>query len=240
MTSIALQHRRDPARLPSSGHPGSPSPWLVPLFWLSMFLLMTVRAKLNPDLDASVFSDKRALATTLGALIYWLTIRTLAARSDRTLAEMARAALIVAVPGTVLLLVARELFDFFVTPSEPESLARNIRWLMLWLGYYGAWVVGFVAVCLNRRATVGTTAVAAPRAAVAPASGAATDADWLIDTIADEFAAASHLDRSGLAARLRQSAGYERAIGEIGADESRANLRRQLALRLAARLDQKR
>lgn len=236
MTSITLRLPNGPSAQ-SPGGSANPSFWLVLLFGLSMFVLLTFWAKLNPDLDVRIVNDKRIFATALGALTYWLTIRALAAEQNRSLSEMIVAALTVGIPGTALILFAREVFDLFMLPDGSEGFARNLRWLLLWGGYYGAWVTGFVAVAYYRRATV---SVAAPVAApcVFPVRAAEPeDADnWLIDTIADELADRA-LDRRGLARRLRLRAGYEQADAERDPAASRDNARRALAFRVAARLE---
>lgn len=242
MTSAALARPSRPSlQNPLNGREIAPSAWLVLIFGLSMFVLLTFWAKLNPALDVLIVNDKRIFATGLGALVYWLTIRRLAARSDRTLGEMIGAALAVGIPGTALILVARELFDLFTSPDGSEGIARNIRWLLLWLGYYGAWVAGFVAVRLHRYATAGLTApvaVAAPASAYARQAGDETD--WLLETIVDELAAQPGLDRLALSDRLLRRAGYEQAEAVLDRDASGNAARRELALRLAARLSRQR
>jgi len=237
MTSLALRLPGGPSvRTPDRTNP---SPWLVLLFGLSVYAVLTMFAKLNPTTDALIVNDKRAFATGLGALVYWLTLRTLVARSDRTLGQMILAALAVGIPGTAMILVARALFDLFTSADGSEGIARNIRWLLIWSGYYGAWVAGFVAVRFHRCATARHAAILA---AITPASAPArprngTDAKgWLIDAIADELAAQPGVDRQALSRRLLARAGYEQADSAFDPEALRARARRELALRVATRL----
>ncbi len=234
MTSLAFRLPGGPARTPDSLNP---SPWLVLLFGISMFAVLTLFAKLNPVTDVHILNDKRAFATGLGVLVYWLTLRSLVARSDRTLGEMIIAALAVGVPGTAMILLAREMFDLFTSPDGSEGIARNIRWLLIWSGYYGAWVAGFVAVRFYRCATARDAAIAA---AITPAAARSPNGenahDWLIDAIADELAAQPGVDRQALSQRLLARAGYEQADTAFDPDGRRRRVRRDLALRVATRL----
>lgn len=246
MTSLALRLPKDHS-VHAPGGSGSPSAWLVLIFGVSMFALLTFWAKLNPALDVQIVNDKRIFATGLGALVYWLTIRRLTARSDRTLGEMIGAALAVGIPGTALILVARELFDLFTSPDGSEGIARNVRWLLIWLGYYSAWVAGFVAVRLHRCATTRLAAFAAPAVVTAAPAAAPTAAhrredaaEWLVDAIAEELAARPAMDRQVLSRVLLMRAGYEQAETALDPAAATNKARRELALRLAARLERTR
>lgn len=235
MTLLALRLPGGPSvRAPDSSNP---SPWLVLLFGISVFVVLTLFAKLNPTTDVHILNDKRAFATGLGALVYWLTLRSIVARSDRTLREMILAALAVGVPGTAMILVAREMFDLFTSPDGSEGMARNVRWLLIWSGYYGAWVAGFVAVRFHRCATAREAAI---NAAITPAAVRSPNDesahDWLIDAIADELAAQPGVDRQALSRRLLARAGYEQADSALDPEAPRGRARRDLALRVATRL----
>ena len=245
MSAVALPlPNRRCAQAP--GGPASPSAWLILIFGVSMFVLLTSWAKLNPVTEVQILNDKRIFATALGAVVYWLTVRRLASRSDRTLGQMIGAALVVGIPGTALILVARELFDLFTFPDGSEGFARNVRWLLIWLGYYGAWVAGFVAIRLHRCATTraaafATASLATP--AARPTTAAALNvcqsqdmADWLVDVIADELAAQPGVDRYRLSRRLILRAGYEQTDAALDPEAAKDGLRRDLTLRLAARL----
>lgn len=247
MTSLALRTPNGPATS-TPDDSASPSAWLVLAFAISMLIVLTSFAKLNPAIDAQLLNDKRIFATGLGALVYWVTLRRLVARSDRTLRQMIGAALAVGIPGTALILVARELFDLFTSPDGSEGIARNVRWLLLWLGYYGAWVTGFLAVRLHRCAIIRSmgspaAAVAVPTSMPTPAfekRRSSDEADWLVDAIADELAGQTDMDRRALSYRLLERAGYERVYSELDPDGPRHNRRHDLALRLAARLQRQR
>lgn len=237
MTTMVLPRPTGPSASPS-GQSAEPAIWLALLFGVSMFILLTCYAKLNPYLDVRIVSDKRMFSTALGALVYWLTIRAVAAERDRGLSDMIVAALTVGVPGTALILAARELFDFFTLPDGSEGFARNLRWLLLWTGYYGAWITGFVAVACYRRATISVAApVAAPCVFPVRPEKRERAADWLVDTIADELAAQPELDRRALTQRLRLRAGYDQADTDCDPESGRNKARRELALRIAARLE---
>jgi hypothetical protein len=110
-----------------------------------VFVVTTFRAAIDPDGPVDVFSDKRILATLLGAGIYWLTLRMISERIHAPIGEIVRAVLKIVIIGSASLLIVRAAMDVIASVSFDVSIARNVRWLLLWLGYFASWVAGFVA-----------------------------------------------------------------------------------------------
>lgn len=142
------------SRSPTTGNSagtvaGSPSGFspaiLAAAFALFVFVVTSFRAAIDPDGPVDVFSDKRIVATLLGAGIYWLTLRMISERIHAPIGEIVRAVLKIVIIGSASLLVVRAAMDMMASVSFDVSIARNVRWLLLWLGYFASWVAGFVA-----------------------------------------------------------------------------------------------
>lgn len=129
---------------PSAG-PGRMSPWLAVGFGIVTYTLFSVRATLNPDESAHFFNEKRIVATVAGALVFWLAARAAGRNTKLPPRQAVFAVARVAVPGALLLFALRMGLDWLLTPEVKDSLARNIRWMLLWLGYFGAGISAAIA-----------------------------------------------------------------------------------------------
>ncbi len=118
---------------------------LAAAFALFVFVVTTLRAAIEPGVPVDVFSDKRIIATLLGGFVYWLTLRAIAQRIHAPIGDVVLSALKIVVMGSVALLAVRAAMDLADSVRLDISIARNIRWLLLWLGYFASWVAGFVA-----------------------------------------------------------------------------------------------
>jgi len=118
---------------------------LAAAFALFVFVVTTFRAAFDPEVPLDVLSDKRIVATLLGAVVYWLTLRTISRRINAPISDIIRATLRIVIIGSVALLAVRAAMDLANAVSLDVSIARNVRWLLFWLGYFASWVAGFVA-----------------------------------------------------------------------------------------------
>jgi len=118
---------------------------LAAAFALFVFVVTTFRAAIEPGVPVDVFSDKRIVATLLGGFVYWRTLRAIAQRINAPIGDVVLSALKIVVIGSVALLAVRAAMDLANSVRFDVSIARNIRWLLLWLGYFASWVAGFVA-----------------------------------------------------------------------------------------------
>lgn len=224
------------------------TPMMALLFALFVFGVLTFYATLNPSRSNPVISDKRIVATMIGAGVYWLTIRAIAFRFGRSSREIVVATLGVGIPGALLILAVRTLYDVMTLDDLAGSFELNLRWVLLWLGYFGAWVAGFFALVSYRgmkvaqaEAKCATNAVAQVRAA-APVQPAAVEHDavnrdafdFVLTALAEEMAQQPRADRVALARALLSRSGYEQA--DCVADATAANARLHLTRRLVARL----
>lgn len=131
--------------------PGRMSPWLAVLFGIVTYILFSVRATLNPDESAHFFNEKRIIATFAGAFVFWLAARAAGRSTGGSPGEIVMAVVRVAVPGALLLFLLRTGLDLFLTPEVTDSFARSARWMLLWLGYFGAGISATIALFYQRQ-----------------------------------------------------------------------------------------
>lgn len=138
--------------------PRTSPPWLsrqggfLIAFWLLTYSIFTVRGRLLPDDALAWLSPKRLLAITLGTFFLWLAMSLQDRVSSRAPSFRVSAALLTSAAAAVGLLVVRSLFDDLISGADPSSLADETRWLLIWLGYFLAWLSLHLAFSNNRRA----------------------------------------------------------------------------------------
>lgn len=118
---------------------------------LATYLVFSVRSLLNPVSPGELLSFKRLMTTVLGAGLFLFV----AHRASRTLRRNpARIGPILALSALslLILLATRVAYDLFIAGVSDRVLAVNVRWMMTWLGYFGAALATYYAVLLARRA----------------------------------------------------------------------------------------
>lgn len=138
--------------------PRTSPPWLgrqggfLIAFWLLTYSIFTVRGRLLPDDPLAWLSPKRLLAITLGTFFLWVAMSLQDRVSSRPLPIRIAAVLSTSAGAAIGLLVVRSLFDDLISGADPSSLADETRWLLIWLGYFLAWLSLHLAVGNGRRA----------------------------------------------------------------------------------------
>lgn len=114
------------------------------LFCVSTFALSSFRASLNPETVFDLLEPKRIALILAGTAVFWLAIR----RVDRRRADMRglRRILKVALPGVAVLFVMALGWDLLLIHRTENVVARNLRWMLLWSGYFGTGVAAWLAV----------------------------------------------------------------------------------------------
>lgn len=235
MTISGAPSRQSPA-VPHGTPVRFAMPTMTLMFAMFVFGVLTVYAILNPDRSNPVFSDKRILATLAGAGVYWLTIRAIAHRFGRSSREILVSTLVIGVSGALSIFALRTLYDIIMLDDLAGSFERNIRWVMIWLGYFAAWVAGFFAFVCHRNLAAAQTASApaSPLASAAtPPDNAAIEA--VLAVVVAEIARQPLCDRAALSAALARHAGYEQVDTDLEgtANNARVDLTRRIAARLA-------
>jgi len=138
---------------------------MMALFWSATYVLFTIRAALLPAPPFDPLSGKRLVAITVGTLICGAAIEMLRRTGGQSWPRRGGLALLISAGGAALLLFVRSGFDDIVGVDD-DTLADEARWLLMWLGYYVAWLLLDVAIA-------GRSVEAAPLAAPGPVEDAA-------------------------------------------------------------------
>lgn len=207
-------------------------------FWLFSYVLLSAMAQLFPTAPG-LFNETRLVATGAGALCFALVLRWTRRAAERMEAARVAAILATILPASIFVLVARMVTDL-LQYGEVRDLNRDLRWAMIWAGYFGLWVSAALAIQWERCRTVQAKrstervadAIATPAAAAPPAPSLEA---WesAIDALAEELSALPAATRNELAKRLSDRAGYELADDWTdGAHNRRAEILRRVAARL--------
>jgi hypothetical protein len=132
---------------------GSNAPllWLALLFATITYAAISTRALLNPHEINYLIDMKRILSVLLGAAVLWFALRAAERYSAQRAAVQAVAILRVSALGIIALLIARELYDVIESDKFAASLALNIRFILIWIGYFAAAVAGFMGFSYYRQ-----------------------------------------------------------------------------------------
>lgn len=206
------------------------------LFWLFSYALFTTRVQLRGDEGmAALFTFRRLLATAAGAVLYAAVLRFAIFPAGRKPAHPL--VLVVAViPAAAAMVAVRVIVDPLVS-DEPLPLATHLRWVLVWAGYFGLWLIGFTA--WRKHSEPAQCASHAPSIAAAPATPSEPPngipplqdalAD-LIEALAEEAAGLPQADRRALLQRL--GAGYAVTDDPLGT----AHHRNAIITRVTARI----
>ncbi|MDO9489137.1 MAG: LytTR family DNA-binding domain-containing protein [Sphingomonadaceae bacterium] len=129
------------------------------LFWTATYALFTLRAALLPSPPFDPLSIKRLVAISVGTLICGAALATLRHTAGRPWPKRAALALLISASGAALLLFVRSGFDDIIGVDD-DTLADEARWLLMWFGYYVAWLLLDTAITARP--------VAAPAASASP------------------------------------------------------------------------
>lgn len=111
---------------------------LAIIFWVFTYALFTYRAQLRYG-DAYELTDTiRLISTAVGAGLYWLVLsRLIDGNRDRPGKPLAILATIL--PASIVVLLARVIVEQ-MGATNPNGLPGNLRFVMVWGGYFGLWV----------------------------------------------------------------------------------------------------
>ena len=195
------------------------------LFWLFSYALFTTRVQLSPDEPAALLSMRRFAATAVGAFLYAGFLRFLIFPAGRRPAHPL--VLIAAViPAAAVLVGFRAIADPLVsTAVDALPMSEHIRWVLIWSGYFGLWLIGFEAWRTYSERMSAKAVAAPPVDAPTPERLVA-----LIDAITAETARLTDAERAAL---LRgDDAGYSVSDDPFGRDAERGAIIRRIAERM--------
>ena len=112
--------------------------FLALLFWAFTYALFTYRANLRYGDAYELISAVRLVPTMLGAGLYWLVLSKLI---DGTRNRPGKPLTVVAtiLPASIVILLVRVLLDQ-LGADNPNGFAGDLRFVMVWGGYFGLWV----------------------------------------------------------------------------------------------------
>ncbi len=207
-------------------------------FWLFSYFLLSAFAGLIPTAPG-LFNETRLVATGAGALCFALVLRWTRHAAERLETKRVAAILTTILPASLFVLTARVVTDM-LQYGEVRDLNRDVRWAMIWAGYFGLWVSAALAMQWERCRAAQSRRAAAAQAAALPVAAPIVEPvpvqawEEALEAIADELAALPAANRRELAERLSERAGYELADDWTGGEHNR---RAEILRRVAARLE---
>ena len=127
--------------------------YLAAIFWAFTYALFTYRAQLRYG-DAYEITDTiRFISTGVGAGLYWLVLsRLIDGTRDRPGKPLAVLATIL--PASIVVLLARLIVEQ-MGAANPNGLPGDLRFVMVWGGYFGLWVSASFALRVMPRLNFG-------------------------------------------------------------------------------------
>lgn len=194
---------------------------LAIFFWVFTYALFTYRANLRYGDAYELVSAIRLVPTAVGAGLYWLVLSWLI---DGTKDGPSKPLAVIAtiLPASIIVLLARLLLDE-MGAANPNGFAGDLRFVLVWGGYFGLWVSASFALRVMPRLSFGTESPAAiqSRAASAARQGANGIARAeVLERLALEIATLPASERKALLEAFAAPGRYETA------DELEPQLRR--------------
>lgn len=189
--------------------------YLALLFWAFTYALFAYRANLRYGDAYELMSTMRLVSTGIGAGLYWLVLsRLIDGTRDRPGKPLAVLATIL--PASIIVLLARLLLDQ-LGAANPNGLAGDLRFVMVWCGYFGLWVSASFALRVMPRTNLSSDDYATSRrlrakgaATTRLAANAIVRAERL-ERLASEIASLPTADRNALMESLVAPHRYEAA-----------------------------
>ena len=149
---LALQ----PPRPPVATNRRNSNNFAALVFWAFTYVLFTYRAQLRYG-DAYELTDTiRLVSTAVGAGLYWLVLsRLIDGTRDRPGKPLAILATIL--PASIVVLIARLVLDQ-LGATNPNGVPGDLRFVLVWGGYFGLWVSASFALRVMPRLNFGAEA----------------------------------------------------------------------------------
>jgi len=144
------------SRPPAGANRRSANFLLALVFWAFTYALFTYRAQLRYG-DAYELTDTiRFVSTAVGAGLYWLVL-SLLIDGTRDRAGKPLAVLATILPASIVVLLARLLLDQ-MGATNPNGFPGDLRFVLVWGGYFGLWVSASFALRVMPRLNFGAEA----------------------------------------------------------------------------------
>lgn len=119
---------------------------------VATYLVFSIRSVLDPVSPGDLLSLKRLIATAAGSGLFMLAVSKAATMPTKRWSERLAALLWVTALGTLAMLIFRIGYDLLVDDRPEAVVARNARWVLAWLGYFGAAIGGYFAITFIKQA----------------------------------------------------------------------------------------
>lgn len=173
------------------------------MFWVFTYAVFTYRANLRYGDAYELVSTIRLVSTSVGAGLYWLLLSYLI-DSSRPRPRRPLAILATILPASIIVLLARLLLDQ-LGASNPNGFAGDVRFVLVWGGYFGLWASAAFAI----RVTPWLSATAETPPPQPKLCGMARAE--LLERLALEISTLPRTERKALLQCFQAPAGYESA-----------------------------
>jgi hypothetical protein len=116
---------------------------------LATYLAFSIRSVTDPLDPGELLSTKRFVVAAVGSGLFWVVVRYArkdwAGRSPERLVGVA----LMSVAALGFVLATRIGYDLLITGETEAMLVRNLRWTIIWLGYFGTALLGYFAIVFN-------------------------------------------------------------------------------------------
>ena len=111
------------------------------LFWSLSYALMTARGTLLAE-PLPIFSSRRLVSTLAGSLLFAVAAHWLSKQDLRSPTVRYVSVGLTSLAATVCLFGVQVLVERIARWSPPVTSDGQIGWLLIWAGYFAAWLVG--------------------------------------------------------------------------------------------------
>lgn len=110
------------------------------------YLAFSIRAVTDPFDPGELLSLKRFLVAAIGAAMFWVISRYARREWAGHIPERIVGIALLSSAALGFVLAARIGYDLIFTGDAEAMLVRNIRWTIIWLGYFGTALLGYFAI----------------------------------------------------------------------------------------------
>jgi hypothetical protein len=186
---------------------------LTLIFWAFTYALFTYRAQLRYGDAYELTETIRLVSTGVGAGLYWLVLsRLIDGTRDRPGKPLAILATIL--PASIVVLLARLLLDQ-MGATNPNGWPGDLRFVLVWAGYFGLWVSASFALRVIPRLNFGAEAslqrLQAKHSVVALSNANVMFRAEVLERLSLEIASLPPTERKLLVESFVQPTGYEMA-----------------------------
>ncbi len=182
---------------------------LALIFWAFTYALFSYRAHLRYGDAYELLSAIRLVPTAIGAGLYWLVLSRLIDGTSDDRPSKPLVVLATILPASIVVLLARLLLDR-LGADNPNGPAGDLRFVMVWGGYFGLWVSASLALRIMPRIDFHPEyAAAARKAGLSRKKANVLARAEMLERLALEIASLPTVERKALVECFADPASYE-------------------------------